>query len=77
MNVAAIGNVVPMLHIHIVARSPGDIHWPQPIWGQGKAEPLTKIEEAWRRLSVVTCSRLLRMKRHDHGRPAEEAEITA
>lgn len=48
MNVAAIGNVVPMLHIHIVARSPGDQHWPQPIWGQGKPEPLTKAEETWR-----------------------------
>ena len=57
MNVAAIGNVVqPMLHIHIVARSPGDIHWPQPIWGQGKAEPLTKSKRPGGRLFAVTCS---------------------
>ena len=56
MNVAAIGNVVPMLHIHIVARSPGDMHWPQPIWGQGKPEPLSKIEEAWR---AAVCRDLL------------------
>ena len=33
LNVAAIGNVVPQLHIHIVARSIGDPLWPKPIWG--------------------------------------------
>ena len=57
MNVAAIGNVVPQLHIHIVARNPGDLHWPQPIWGQGKPEPLTKSEEIWR---LAVCRDLLK-----------------
>lgn len=33
LNVAAIGNVVPQLHVHIVARSKGDPLWPKPIWG--------------------------------------------
>lgn len=33
LNVAAIGNVVPQLHIHIVARRSGDPLWPKPIWG--------------------------------------------
>jgi diadenosine tetraphosphate (Ap4A) HIT family hydrolase len=33
LNVAAIGNVVPQLHIHIVARRIGDSLWPKPIWG--------------------------------------------
>ena len=33
LNVAAIGNVVPQLHIHIVARRIGDPLWPKPIWG--------------------------------------------
>jgi diadenosine tetraphosphate (Ap4A) HIT family hydrolase len=32
-NVAAIGNMVPQLHIHIVARRIGDPLWPKPIWG--------------------------------------------
>jgi diadenosine tetraphosphate (Ap4A) HIT family hydrolase len=33
LNVAAIGNVVPQLHIHIVARRKDDALWPQPVWG--------------------------------------------
>jgi diadenosine tetraphosphate (Ap4A) HIT family hydrolase len=37
LNVAAIGNVVPQLHIHIVARFRSDAAWPQPVWGFGTA----------------------------------------
>jgi diadenosine tetraphosphate (Ap4A) HIT family hydrolase len=33
INVAAIGNVVPQLHVHIVARRKDDPLWPKPIWG--------------------------------------------
>ncbi len=33
LNVAAIGNVVPQLHIHVVARRVGDLLWPKPVWG--------------------------------------------
>ena len=33
INVAAIGNVVPQLHVHIVARWKRDPLWPKPIWG--------------------------------------------
>ena len=33
LNVAAIGNVVPQLHVHIVARRRGDAAWPKPVWG--------------------------------------------
>ena len=33
LNVAAIGNVVPQLHLHIVARWKTDPLWPKPIWG--------------------------------------------
>ena len=35
LNVAALGNVVPQLHVHLIARFEGDSAWPQPIWGQG------------------------------------------
>jgi diadenosine tetraphosphate (Ap4A) HIT family hydrolase len=38
INVAALGNLVPQLHIHVVARNPGDAAWPGPVWGFGKAE---------------------------------------
>ncbi|WP_290650254.1 HIT domain-containing protein [Aquisalimonas sp.] len=33
INVAAIGNRVPQLHIHVVGRSPGDPCWPDVVWG--------------------------------------------
>lgn len=37
MNIAALGNQVPQLHIHIIARHNGDPAWPGPIWGMGDA----------------------------------------
>ena len=32
INVAALGNVVSQLHVHIIARSRGDAAWPKPVW---------------------------------------------
>jgi diadenosine tetraphosphate (Ap4A) HIT family hydrolase len=39
LNIAALGNVVPQLHVHIIARRAGDAGWPKPIWGA--ATPLS------------------------------------
>jgi diadenosine tetraphosphate (Ap4A) HIT family hydrolase len=39
LNVAAIGNIVAQLHVHVVARSEYDAAWPRPVWGVGIAEP--------------------------------------
>lgn len=39
INVANLGNVVPQLHIHVIARNPGDAAWPGPVWGNGVAIP--------------------------------------
>ena len=33
LNVAALGNVVPQLHVHIIARRTSDAAWPRPVWG--------------------------------------------
>lgn len=33
MNVAALGNVVPQLHVHVIARRVDDAAWPRPVWG--------------------------------------------
>ncbi|MEQ8603888.1 MAG: HIT family protein [Marivibrio sp.] len=38
MNVAALGNMVPQLHIHVIARFEGDAAWPGPVWGAGSTE---------------------------------------
>ncbi len=45
MNIAALGNVVPQLHVHHVARFKTDAVWPKPIWGQGNAKPYTDAEK--------------------------------
>lgn len=37
LNVGALGNMVPQLHVHIIARFEGDVAWPGPVWG--KAPP--------------------------------------
>ncbi|MGH6684583.1 MAG: HIT domain-containing protein [Pseudolabrys sp.] len=34
LNIAALGNQVPQLHIHVVARRHSDAAWPKPVWGQ-------------------------------------------
>jgi diadenosine tetraphosphate (Ap4A) HIT family hydrolase len=41
LNVGALGNVTPQLHVHVVGRRQGDAAWPGPVWGQGAAVPLT------------------------------------
>ncbi len=33
LNIAAIGNIVPQLHVHVVARRHSDPAWPKPMWG--------------------------------------------
>lgn len=39
MNVGALGNMVPQLHVHVIGRMRGDLAWPGPVWGSGHAEP--------------------------------------
>ena len=34
LNVAALGNLVPQLHVHVVARDEQDPAWPAPVWGR-------------------------------------------
>lgn len=44
MNVAALGNAVPQLHIHVIARFETDPAWPGPIWGKAPATPYDDSE---------------------------------
>ena len=37
INVGSLGNMVPQLHVHVVARIAGDTAWPGPVWGAGEA----------------------------------------
>ena len=39
INIAMIGNVVPQLHVHVIARFVDDATWPRPVWGLGEPQP--------------------------------------
>jgi len=52
LNLAALGNMVPQLHLHHVARYSTDIAWPAPIWGKVAAKPYTEqqvsqLQQEW------------------------------
>jgi diadenosine tetraphosphate (Ap4A) HIT family hydrolase len=44
LNVAALGNRVPQLHIHLIARYKTDAAWPNPVWGEGISVSYTPEE---------------------------------
>ncbi|MBX3483925.1 HIT domain-containing protein [Phenylobacterium sp.] len=46
LNVGALGNITPQLHIHVVGRRPDDAAWPGPVWGAGAAEAYTPAQLA-------------------------------
>ncbi|KZN59913.1 HIT domain-containing protein [Pseudoalteromonas luteoviolacea] len=44
LNVAALGNMVPQLHVHHIARYANDAAWPKPVWGVNPAQPYTEAQ---------------------------------
>ncbi len=45
INIAAIGNIVRQLHVHVIARFENDPNWPGPVWGFGQAVPYADASE--------------------------------
>lgn len=43
LNLGALGNMVPQLHIHHIARYRSDPAWPQPVWGRGLPLAYTEV----------------------------------
>ncbi|MFV1983779.1 MAG: HIT domain-containing protein [Thiohalomonadales bacterium] len=43
LNIAAIGNIVNQLHIHIVGREPSDYCWPNVVWGTSERKSYTEL----------------------------------
>ena len=39
LNMAALGNSVRQLHVHVIARFQDDAAWPSPVWGRGERVP--------------------------------------
>ena len=48
INTAALGNQVPQLHVHVIARFTNDPAWPNPIWSHGPRRPMTATERTER-----------------------------
>lgn len=53
INIAALGNMVPQLHVHHVVRYRTDQAWPHPVWGRFPAQPYTT------RVLQETCASLI------------------
>ncbi len=56
INVAALGNAVPQLHVHVIARRRGDPAWPKPVWG---ATPPRAYDPAERDDFIVSVRRAI------------------
>ncbi|VVO92572.1 hypothetical protein PS854_02375 [Pseudomonas fluorescens] len=46
LNVAALGNVVSQLHMHVIVRKREDAAWPAPVWGKHPAKPYSAEQVA-------------------------------
>jgi diadenosine tetraphosphate (Ap4A) HIT family hydrolase len=44
LNIAALGNAVPQLHVHVIARFTTDDAWPNPVWGRGERVTYTQTQ---------------------------------
>ena len=48
VNVAALGNMVPQLHVHVIGRTEDDAAWPGPVWNAGPVgECDTAVVDEW------------------------------
>ena len=50
LNIGALGNLVPQLHLHVISRHPGDPAWPGPVWGHS---PAVRYDDAARAARTV------------------------
>lgn len=58
LNIAALGNVVAQLHVHVIARRHTDAAWPKPVWG---VAPATAYDAAGRDGLIGTLRRALKI----------------
>jgi diadenosine tetraphosphate (Ap4A) HIT family hydrolase len=59
LNFAALGNQVPQLHVHVIARRHGDAAWPKPVWG---AVPAKAYAPAARHRLIGALRRVLELR---------------
>jgi len=62
LNIAALGNLVPQLHVHVIARFEDDPAWPAPVWGRIAARPyspdalIERVNALSEALRELTCA---------------------
>ena len=58
LNVAALGNMTPQLHVHHVVRYEDDPAWPGPIWGKHPLKPYShrQVEEIKNKIKTSMCA---------------------
>jgi len=62
LNIAALGNQVPQLHVHVIARFEDDPAWPTPVWGRIAARPyspdalIERVNAVSEALRELTCA---------------------
>lgn len=66
LNIGAIGNLVPQLHVHIIVRYESDPIWPKPVWGNIDEHPYTEEEVKLVRETLQTAvqRKLAQFRRH-------------
>jgi diadenosine tetraphosphate (Ap4A) HIT family hydrolase len=52
LNIGALGNIVPQLHLHVIGRRPDDPAWPGPVWGHSPPVPY-EVAERDARIALV------------------------
>ncbi len=52
INLASLGNMVPHLHWHVIARFEWDIRWPAPVWASKRSEVTKDEQGAEQRLAM-------------------------
>lgn len=62
MNVAALGNIVSQLHVHVIVRRENDATWPNPIWN---GVPFTFYNEKKLATIVADVKKLVLNMNHD------------
>lgn len=56
LNIAALGNMVPQLHLHHIVRYAEDLAWPAPVWGKHQAQAYTEqaLQQLKQKLALLT-----------------------
>jgi diadenosine tetraphosphate (Ap4A) HIT family hydrolase len=57
VNVGALGNIVPQLHVHVIGRWAGDPAWPGPVWGVAGRQPYAADDRSLADLRAAVSAR--------------------